>query len=672
MSNENIKILILDDDPDDVFLVMDTLNSIEDSSYDICAVYKIDDAFSELEENAFDVVLCDYQLGAQTGIDFMRRLRAEKQSLPVILLTGMSDSAIDEAALGAGASEYICKADLTAPTLERSIRYVVANASRQRFLSDVLEGIDVAICVTTTGASAHIWNETFLSYARMITPQGDDGHVVSKLLTQIMGSKDKTIQIDELSMDVKITVLDKGKTVVAMHDVSDHMQALRKTEEAESKAALQAKLCPLTNLPNRLGLVEKLDEVIRSGKPFHLLNLDLNKFKDVNDVHGHEIGDSLLNLVGIRLAECCSDDDFLARMGGDEFVAISMIEDDDLDGMALAHSFQATTQKEFRIKGKLLTVAMSIGISTFPTSGSTAQQLLSNADVAMYRAKHNPASNIQYFDSELDTAVRERKVLTNDLANSVRNGDIKIALQPIYCVKREVIVCFEALARWEHPQFGMISPDLFISIAEENGLIEELGESVLRRACESAVQWPSPINVAVNVSGLQVRFSDLVSTVHQVLVDTGLPAKRLEIEVTESVLMDDLEHAIHVLRGLKNLGVSLAMDDFGTGFSSLSSLISFPFDKLKIDRSFIDGLENSEKRASVAKTCIGLGRNMNMIVVAEGIETEEQVDFLKQYECLQMQGYLLGKPMSQENAKRHLLEFNGNHWSQSMLKAASA
>ncbi len=657
MSQNCISVLILDDDPDDVFFIEETLSEIDGGSYQADCALNVCAAFDLIEKQNYDVILCDYQLGAHTGIDFIKKLQFQKNPTPVILLTGMSKASIDNEALGAGASDYICKSDISVSRLDRTIRYVVANALKQQALSDVLTGIDIAICVKNDVSEPSIWNERFLSVARRLNSEGSETEAIVQLLA-FLGDKKDTISIDELSMDMKVTRLDDDRSVIAMHDVSNHMMALQQRERAENQAAYLAKHCHLTGLPNRLALMEAIDERIAANEPFYLVNLDMNKFKDVNDVHGHEIGDCLLIAVSDRLNSCCGDTDFLARIGGDEFVAISSAGDNNSAEYPLAECFQEAMNSEFFLSGRTLSMSISVGLATYPGTGNTPQQLMSNADVAMYRAKRNPLNRVQVFDSELDTAIRQQKVLVTDLAEAIRNRELDVAFQPICNVQSREIVAFEALARWAHKSQGQIPPDTFISIAEEAGLIGDLGELILSKACDFAAAWPQPINVAVNVSGFQIRYCDMVSTIHKVLFDTGLPASRLEIEITESVLLDDFDQALHVLRGIKNLGVSLAMDDFGTGYSSLSSLVSFPFDKLKIDRSFIEGLENREQQANIAKTCIGLGKNMNLRIVAEGVETPEQVEFLIEHDCTEMQGYLLGKPM-ENNAAIEFMNASG-------------
>ena len=656
--NDKIHILILDDDPDDAFLVRDALLDAVGREYEVHMVHKPNDAFQHLNESSFDVILCDYRLGSTNGIDFLKDLRAEDIHVPVILMTGVTNESIDEEALRVGASDFLCKSDLSTALLDKTVRYAIANAARQNLLSTVLSNVESAVCVMDDDGKPQLWNSKFqdISSGKVKAPH-HDGNVDD--FVEIALSSTAVLKVGGKVFEKNISDLDDGRSVITLHDVSSHIAALREREIAENKSAHLAKHCPLTGVANRLGFNERIKQEIESGHRFQLLNLDLNKFKEVNDLFGHETGDELLCKVTSRLKKCCEKDDYLTRIGGDEFVVLQRLKDGELQSSRLAECFQEAILRDFVVNGRKLRIGVSIGISSFPDQGKTAETLLSNADIAMYRAKAGADGGIQFFDTALDNAIRERRILIADLTEAVESKDIEVHFQPLADVKTQKILGFEALARWTHPTKGPIRPDIFIELAEENGLIENIGEIVMHKACENAVNWPYPVKVAINVSGVQIRHTDIVKDVQSTLLQTGLPASRLELEVTESVLLDDFDYSLHVLRGLKNMGLSLAMDDFGTGFSSLSSLISFPFDKLKIDRSFVTDLDRQQRLKNVVTTCIGLGKNLNMRMVAEGVERQPHIDFLVEQECQEMQGFLIGRPMANADVHDYLTRGQG-------------
>lgn len=658
-------ILIVDDDPDDVFLISEAIADIEHGYYGVEHSSSASAALEQIASGQFDVIISDYQLGPTTGIELIGAIRARGINTPVILLTGMSNHAIDEEALRAGASDYISKSSLTPPIIDRAIRYAIANAQRQELVSSVLSNVKAAICVVGDDARPEIWNAEFLSLAQDQNADCEEEMAVGAFADTVMSSDRIHIGTNK-THEKNVTVLPDGRSVVMLHDVTEHINALRERERAENKAAHQAKHCFLTGLPNRMALAEKLERLIADGIKFDLLTVDLIKFKEVNDVFGHPVGDQLLQRVAQKLRRCCNEEDYLARIGGDEFVAIQIREGDQTESR-LADGFLKVLDARIALSERKLKVGASIGVASFPEHGSDSDSLLSNADIAMYRVKDSRGSGIQYYNSDLDKSVRDKRRLATDLQIAIREDGLDVYFQPQYDLASGKLIGCEALARWMHPEDGPISPDFFIELAEESGLIEELGTLVLRKACTIAADWPQPLKVAVNISGVQVRHTDLVTTIRSVLFETGLAANRLELEVTETVLLDDLDYALHVLRGIKNLGVGLAMDDFGTGFSSLSSLISFPFDKLKIDRSFVSDMDSRTQLKSVIKTCIGLGKNLNLRIVAEGVEQQSHIDFLREVSCDEVQGFFVGKPMPNV-ALLEFMDVYSNGWAERVVE----
>jgi diguanylate cyclase (GGDEF)-like protein len=402
---------------------------------------------------------------------------------------------------------------------------------------------------------------------------------------------------------------------------------------------------PLTDLPNRLAFGERLAEVLtaaaRNHTGFALLCVDLDRFKEVNDLFGHGVGDQLLCEVGRRLTEAAGGA-YLARLGGDEFTVIAE-GPQPTAAAALAERLQSSIAEDIAIDGHSLRIGLSIGVAIYPQDGADAATLLVNADAALYRAKSEGRGAIRFFEADMDRKLRERRSLQRDLRIAVERNELSVHYQPQASVTGEIIG-FEALCRWQHHTRGMVPPSEFIPLAEESSLIITIGELVLAAACSEAATWSRPLQIAVNLSPLQFRYGDLPSMVRAVLQRTGLAPRRLELEVTEGILVHDFDRAVTILRRLKSLGVRIAMDDFGTGYSSLSYLHAFPFDKIKIDRSFVANLDRGAHSAAIIRAVVGLGRGLNLPVLVEGVETQDQLAFLSREGCSEVQGYLLGRP----------------------------
>ncbi|MBP1094945.1 putative bifunctional diguanylate cyclase/phosphodiesterase [Bradyrhizobium diazoefficiens] len=420
------------------------------------------------------------------------------------------------------------------------------------------------------------------------------------------------------------------------------------TEQLASQARIShlAHHDALTDLPNRSAFNAELDERLELAQEaltsFAVLSLDLDRFKEVNDVFGHPVGDMLMRAAADRLA-AEADGAFVARIGGDEFMILMPDNARREDMLTLAERLVEVIGKELEIDDYLSQVGVSVGIAVYPDDGVDAATLLANADSALYRAKREGRARVRFFESETDQELRDRRLLQHDLRQALEQNQFLVHFQPQARMDGEVIG-FEALLRWNHPTRGFVPPDRFIPLAEENGLIVQIGEWVLREACREAASWPRPLQVAVNLSPVQFQAGDLERSIHQILLETGLAPTRLEVEITEGVLIGDFTRALNLLRRLKALGIRIAMDDFGTGYSSLSYLQSFPFDKIKIDRSFISNLEATPQSAEIVRAVLSLAHALNIPVIAEGVETEAQRAFLAREACEEMQGYLVGRP----------------------------
>ncbi|HZP75382.1 MAG TPA: EAL domain-containing protein [Pseudolabrys sp.] len=425
------------------------------------------------------------------------------------------------------------------------------------------------------------------------------------------------------------------------------IQDVTERKRSEARIAHLAHHDPLTDLPNRSAFNECLqttiERAVATKESFALFCMDLDRFKAINDVFGQSAGDALLREVGRRLEQACQGA-FLARLGGDEFTIITPLGQQPATAEALADRLSAALAADIIVGDHPVRAAITVGVAIFPNDGADAPTLVANADAALYRAKMEARGSLRFFQPDMDKRLREKRALQHDLRSAIANDELELHYQPQASISGE-ITGFEALVRWHHPHRGLIPPGQFIPLAEESGLILTLGEWILRAACREAASWPRPLRIAINLSPIQFQHGDLTGFVHGLLLETGLAPGRLEFEITEGVLIGDFARTVAILRRLKNLGVRIAMDDFGTGYSSLSYLQSFPFDKIKIDRAFIANLGSSPQAAAIVRAVIGLGRGLDVPIVAEGVETEEQRTFLASESCDELQGFLIGRPM---------------------------
>jgi diguanylate cyclase (GGDEF)-like protein/PAS domain S-box-containing protein len=427
-----------------------------------------------------------------------------------------------------------------------------------------------------------------------------------------------------------------------LEDITDRTRAVEQLAHVARHDAL-------TGLANRMLFAEKTTEALQGLSPscgaFSILLLDLDHFKRVNDSLGHPLGDTLLQIVAQRLQETVGSTGLVARFGGDEFAILQSAASEPRESaIVLADRIRDLLITPYDLAGHRVIVGSSIGIVLAPTHGTQFDQLMKCADLALYRAKSAGRNRYCFFEGALEEKAHVRLALENDLRRALRRGQFELHYQPVVHLATRVPCGAEALVRWNHPTRGMIAPNQFIPVAEDIGLIVELGEWVLRTACVDAVDWPAHIKVAVNLSSVQFGQGDLVGAVTRALVDSGLPPERLELEITETVLLQNNDENIAVLRQLKSLGASIVLDDFGTGYSSLSYLKMFPWDKIKIDRSFVGEIENRADCRAIVCAVVGLGHSLDIATTAEGIETQEQWTLLRAAGCALGQGYLFGRP----------------------------
>lgn len=420
----------------------------------------------------------------------------------------------------------------------------------------------------------------------------------------------------------------------------------------ESKIIQLAHRDTLTGLFNRASFTERLDGAVKTleryGTPFTLLFLDLDKFKLVNDTYGHPTGDKLLTEIADRIAGIVRAQDCVARLGGDEFAIIVERSNDAVFAAKLAARLIAEVLEPYEIDGETLWIGVSAGIALAPQHGTRPEQILRNADLALYRAKEDGRGVFRYFEAQMDFAQRERRMLEREMHQALEGDEFRLCYQPMISADSGRICCMEALIRWDHPIRGEISPVEFIAIAEQSNLIVEIGKWTLLAACRAATEWPDHVSVSVNVAATHFMRSEIVTDVAAALERTGLAGTRLEIEITESLLIEDSEDVIARLAALKQLGCSVVMDDFGTGYSSLSYLLKYPFDRLKIDRSFVSDIGHGPSAKAILMAIASLAENLGMKITAEGVETAEQLAFLQQIACDQLQGYYFSPPVRDE------------------------
>jgi diguanylate cyclase (GGDEF)-like protein/PAS domain S-box-containing protein len=441
-----------------------------------------------------------------------------------------------------------------------------------------------------------------------------------------------------------------GGFVITFEDITER----RRTEDQISH---MAHYDALTDLPNRVLFYEKMEALLRRASPsgrFAVFSLDLDHFKSVNDTLGHPIGDKLLQAVVERMRGAIRERDIVARLGGDEFAVVQVPFEQPADATSLATRLIEAVGAPYQLDSHQVVVKTSIGIAIAPADGSHPDQLMKNADLALYRSKADGGSMYRFFEPQMDARMQERRALELDLRKALVNGEFTLNYQPIVNLKTGKVTSCEALICWHQPERGWVPPSDFIPIAEETGLIGPIGEWILRRACADAAAWPREFSVAVNVSPGQFKIANFAQVVATALERSRLPASRLELEITELVLMQDIGAAVVLLHQLKDLGVSIAMDDFGTGYSSLGYLRRFPFDKIKIDKTFIRDLSNNKDSLAILRAVVGLGRGLGIVTTAEGVETQNQLEVLRAEGCTEAQGYFFSQPRSATEARELL------------------
>ncbi len=551
-------------------------------------------ALEMIRERTFDLVLLDVMMPDLSGVEVLKKIRETypPDLLPVIMVTAKSLSENVAEALDLGANDYVTKpVDFTV-----ALARVNAQLARKR-----------------TGVAAHEANTA---------------------LTLANGELERRV----------------AERTAKLREANERLQAeIAQREQWQAQIEHLAHHDPLTGLANRTLFCSQLDQAFawarQHDEPLAILFVDLDEFKTVNDSLGHSIGDALLKCVATRLADSIKDADRAARLGGDEFAIIQVGEKQPGGAASLASRLLELIARPCPIDGHQIFVGASIGIAISDSKDGDSQQLLKNADIAMYNAKSEGRGTFCFFEPGMDKAVRARRALEIDLRAALSSHQFDVYYQPLLNLKTDQLTGFEALLRWKHPEHGFVPPTEFIPVAEEMGLIIPIGEWVLNRACAEAVAWPGDPKVAVNLSPIQFRSGKLVETVGRALSASGLPPRRLELEITEAVLLEKAEANLEILDQLRKIGVRICMDDFGTGYSNLSYLRNFQFDKIKIDQSFIRDLNTREQNRAIIRVVAALGVSFGLTTTAEGVETEEQLNWLREVGCSEVQGYIYSQAL---------------------------
>ena len=673
MRPELIRVLLVDDDEDDFVLTRNLLSEIKGGmSFHLEWAQSYAEGMERIERAEHDVYLLDYQLGRRNGLELLRETIGRCRS-PMILLTGLADDAVDVEAMKAGAADYLLKDRIDASLLGRSIRYAIERTHAVHALRESEERYQTLVELSPDAIIVHVDRRiVFINSAGMrllgaanreqllglpilnfIHEDFRDSveNRIHKLIEEGIEApfaEEKLIRLDGTLLDaevaaVKFVYQDQPAVQVVARDISARKQA-------EERLVHDAFHDGLTGLPNRSLFLEHLKLAAeRTRRPkgylFAVLFLDLDRFKNINDSLGHPAGDQLLQAIARRLEKCLRQVDIVARFGGDEFAVLLDGLDDASDAVRVAERIQRELRTPLSLNGHEVFTSASIGIAISGRGYQHMEEIVRDADTAMYRAKALGKARHEIFDTEMHAHAVTLLQLETDLRRAVERKEFCVHYQPIVSLTDAELYGFEALLRWNHPERGLIMPGEFISIAEETGVIVPLGRWILRQSCRQMSEWQRKFPIArnlilsVNISGKQFAQPDLFHQVAGILRETGFSPHRLQLEITESVVIENTATVTDVLIKLRGLGVTLSMDDFGTGYSSLSYLHRFPIDTLKIDRSFIRShVANGE--SGIVRTIIMLAHDLGMRVVAEGVETAEQLGYLQSLGCEFGQGYL--------------------------------
>jgi len=684
-------VLLIQDDPVYAGGVREALISSSDRPFHVEWVRRCAEGLEHLSRGAeqekdsthgIAAVVVDLFLPDCQGIETFDRLYRAAPQIPVLILSASQDEEIAKLAVQRGAYDYLLKGRFDSYMLPKTLNNMLDRVATSEVLFEEEERAQVTLnsigdAVISTDVSGHV---TYLNVvAESMTGWSREeaaGHSFEEVFPIIDATTRKAVpnpmalavrQNKTVGLPPNCVLIRRDGFEAAIEDsaapihdrhgqVTGAVMVFHDVSTARAMSAQMAYLAQhdsLTDLPNRLLLKDRLAQSMarahRHQQKMAVLYLDVDRFKNINDSLGHAIGDRLLQSVAQRLAACVRSSDTVSRQGGDEFVVLLSEATRGQEAAISAAKILLTLSKPHRIDQHDLTITVSIGIATYPDDGTEAETLMKNADFALLHAKNYGRNNYQFFKPDMNVRALERQSLESDLRHALDREEFVLHYQPKMNLETGAIVGLEALIRWRHPQRGLVPPSEFIRAAEECGFIVPISCWVLREGCRQARAWQDeglpPMRIAINISAVELRSKDFVAGVRAILTETGLEPRYLELELTESFLMQDSQATAAVLQDLKELGVQLALDDFGTGYSSLSYLKRFPIDILKIDQSFVRDLTTDADDASIVSAVISMGKSLHMRVVAEGVETREQLEFLQEHNCPEGQGYYFGHPV---------------------------
>ncbi|MBS0586947.1 MAG: EAL domain-containing protein [Proteobacteria bacterium] len=697
MTIESFRILLADDDAT-VRLLMQA--ALEKAGFDVTVACDGAEAVRLFEKAPADMVMLDVEMPGMNGYQVCSYLREKiGDELPIMMVTGMDDMQSINHAFEAGATDFIAK-PINWNLIAYRILYLrrgylnmlalkIANAHSKAIFSAIPDtmfilsdkGMVIDIC-------SHPDNTPWLITGAENTLSRS---LPEEIVNLYQGAADRarnhgTVELFEYPLKLagektryyenRIVVIDPQETLCLVRDITER-------KDSESKIFHLAYFDNLTGLPNRQSFMERLEGEIKraryTGNKLAVLFLDLDGFKSINDTMGHNTGDIVLQWAAERLQSSTRPSDFvsrsnadqsevkLARLGGDEFTVVIPNLSRAEDALILAHRIRETMRRPFHLESRDVVLTASIGIALYPDDGADAETLLKHADTAMYHAKNEGRDNCQFYNINLTSQAEKRMHLENDLRNALQQNEFYLMYQPQLDVIKESFLSAEALIRWQHPKQGLIAPADFIPLAEENGLIIPIGEWVLRTACTEAARWHQngqSLQVAVNLSPLQIKNPDFVQNVLDVLSETGFPPDKLVLEITEGALMEHSENTLTTLLALREHHIQIALDDFGTGYSSMNYLKRLPINHIKVDQSFVRGLQDNKENLAIVRAIISLAKNLGFSVTAEGIESLHQAQILKYFGCETLQGYYFSEPVTIQE----MLALTDKQWSIQALK----
>jgi len=699
----NNKALVVDDD---ITIRIAMRSVLEGLNFKVTEAGDGEEALIRFEEETPDIIVLDIEMPILDGLSTCTEIRkkAAGKHIPIIMSTGMDDEASINNAYEAGATDFIVK-PITWPVFGHRVRYilraaqaiadfrqaeqlalrlgkVIESSSNEIYIADaetlLLKQLN-ASARDNSGYSATEFLDIRLTDIMMAYGQS----FISELLNRLEGSsrpeaflksdiqrKDGSFYPSEIRL--QRSPGEGGDLVVAI------VQDITERKQNEDRMRQLAYFDSLTGLPNRALFTEQLEQMLETANRHQhklaILFIDLDNFKRINDSLGHTVGDSLLKEISQRLLTCIRQSDLVSRyvdadteisvsrLGGDEFtIVLNKIEDTDVAAI-VAKRLLNTLSRPMMLDGHEIVVTPSIGIALAPLDSDNVENLLKHADTAMYHAKNNGKNNYQYYSSTMNAMGLERLTLESELRKALKNDELVVYYQPQVDIHNGKITGAEALVRWKHPKHGLVAPDYFIPLAEEMGVVVELGDKILHEACQQVKQWHDKglmlDKIAVNLSSLQFSQPNLIGAIQRTLSETGLPAKHLELELTESIIMKNLEATIKVLEELKGMGISISVDDFGTGYSSLNYLKRFPLDELKIDKSFIVDIDTDAHNAGIVTAIIAMAKSLGLTLVAEGVETDNQLKYIRGAGVVTVQGFLFSKPLPAEEFEQLLGQYN--------------